>query len=96
MYHSHVRRIVTILGVVIAVSVFLYGTFLLMAVAHAAAIAKTNKNIRTVTTEVSKLENSYLTLTKSLTLGDAIAMGFLKPSSIAVMYAQTPASLTLR
>lgn len=95
VYNQYIRRVVALLALVCAVSVFLYGTFLLMAVAHAASIASTIRQVRTVTTEVSKLESTYLTLTKSLTIGDATSLGYIKPAAIAVIYATTPGGLTL-
>jgi len=94
LYNQYIRRVAALLALICAVAVFLYGTFLLMAVAHAASIAGAARQVRTLTTEVSKLEATYLTLTKSLTITDATAMGFEKPHQIVVVYAQQGA-LTL-
>jgi hypothetical protein len=94
VYRLYIGRVVAILAGVAAVAVFLYGTFLLMAVSHAAGISRTQSQVQTQTSELSQLEGTYLTLTRSLTRERAIEMGFVKPVSVATVYAETPAALS--
>ena len=94
LYRTYIGRVVATLTGVAAVAVFLYGTFLLMAVAHTAEISRTEERVRTLTSELSQLQGTYLTLTRSLTRERATLMGFVKPQSVATVYAEVPDALT--
>ena len=83
-YQLYLSRTIAVLAGVCALSVFLYGTFLLMAVAHTAARTTAQKQIATITGHLGDLEMNYLAATKTLTPEHAHELGFVAPASVAV------------
>ena len=95
LYNAHMGRFVALLAGALAIVAFLYGVFLLGAVAHAAGRTAAEREVGRLGAEVSRLESAYLTETKGLSLERAAAMGFVEPKNIATVYVQTQ-GLTLR
>jgi hypothetical protein len=85
LYHMYVHRIVAALAVVCAISVFLYGAFLLMAVAHATHMAGAERQIKTLTGQLSVAESQYLAMTDAISPATAIQLGLVKPATIAIV-----------
>lgn len=82
---------------VCACAVFLYGTFLLLAVAHAAARTNAQAHIEALRAQVSDLEAEYLAQAKQLTPQRAAELGFTLPAHVSTVFASGPAhSLSLR
>ena len=86
-YTPYLTAVSTILVGVIALSVFLYGVFLLEAVANTAKRANAEHGIMRLGTTVSSLEAQYLTRTREITLESAQALGFVAPKSVTTVYA---------
>jgi hypothetical protein len=85
LYHTHAARIAALLAIICAASVFLYGTFLLMAVAHAAHMSDAQQQIKQLTGKLSSAESQYLAATNAISLATATAMGLVQPASVAVV-----------
>ncbi|MDO8518447.1 MAG: hypothetical protein Q7S26_04120 [bacterium] len=83
LLQTYLARAVAVLALVCTVAVFLYGTFLLLAVSHTAARSTAQKQIGTVTAHLGSLEMQYLTLTKELTPQRAADLGFVTPTEAA-------------
>lgn len=93
------RRAVALLGLISAVSLFLYAFFLLGAVAHTAQRTHAQREIKAITSTLSSLEEQYLSSTKQMTLERARTLGYVTPSEVSTVYAVDPAralSTTLR
>ena len=95
LYRAYAGRLVAVLAGVVALSVFLYGLFLLGAVAHAAGLTAAERQVRELSATVSVLEGAYLDATKALSPERAQALGFVSPLSVTAVYAQKP-TLTLQ
>ena len=95
LYNAYIGRIVALLAGTLAIAVFLYGAFLLGAVAHATGRTAAEREVQRLSVEVSSLENIYLTETKELSPERAAALGFVESKNIATVYVQTQ-GLTLR
>jgi len=93
-YHVYARRIAATLAGVCAVSVFLYGALLLMAVSHAAHLSSVQGHIKSLTKQLSAQESEYLTLTKALNQQTATQLGLVVPTSVSIVYASSPSVLT--
>ena len=85
-FDMYLSRIAATLSALFALSIFLYGTFLLMAVAHTAARTDIQQKMSAITSHVSQLETQYLAASKSLTLERAVALGFVVPKEVVSMY----------
>ena len=94
LYNIYTPRVVGLLAGIAGIAVFLYGALLLGAVAHTAARTSAEKEVRSLSVDVSSLENEFLTETKSLSPERAAALGFVAPAAVATVYAGT-GSLTL-
>jgi hypothetical protein len=70
-----------------ALSVVLYGIFLLEAVGNTAQRTAAEREIRNITSNVSSLEQAYLEKTKAVTLEKAQSLGFVSPSSVTTVFA---------
>ena len=81
LYNRYSSRLIAILAVTCAVSVFFYGAFLLMAVAHAAELRTIEDTLMTLESESSALQSEYLLKTKALTLQHARDLGFVEPTA---------------
>ncbi|HEY6021061.1 MAG TPA: hypothetical protein VIY48_14485 [Candidatus Paceibacterota bacterium] len=94
LYHLYVSRVAATLAIICAVSVFLYGTFLLMAVAHATHMTSAQEQIKDLTGKLSEAESQYLSATNAISLATATNMGLVKPASIAIVTTAQTAALT--
>jgi hypothetical protein len=82
---------------IVALSVFLYGIFLLEAVGNTAERSSAERQIHSLTTKVGSLEAAYLEKTKDMTLARAQSLGFVKASQVTTVFANASSrSLTLR
>lgn len=79
LYNAYATRTLAILATVCVCSVFAYGTFLLMAVAHAASLARVQDESNAIESRVSQLQARYLADSKNLTLERAYALGYVRP-----------------
>ena len=93
-YQSVFTRAAAVFGGAIALCVFCYGVFLLGAVAYTATRTEVSREILTLTTRVSALEEEYLALVRTLSPHEAEMLGFVKPSVTTVVYG-TAASRSL-
>jgi hypothetical protein len=91
IYTPHLTKAVAALAVVIALSLFLYGFFLLEAVAHTASRTHAQREIANLTSTLGSLEQEYLSKTRTITLEHARALGFVAPVDVSVVYAGGPA-----
>jgi uncharacterized protein YdbL (DUF1318 family) len=91
VYQVHLARMIAVCAAAIAIALFLYGFFLLEAVAHTASRAEAQGSIETLTGELSALEQEYLAQTAAMTLEKAKNLGFVSPSEVAVIYADRTA-----
>lgn len=85
IYHVYVARVAALLAIMCAVSVFLYGTFLLMAVAHAAHMSSAEQKIQTLTGKLGIAESQYLAETNAISIATATGMGLVKPAEVAIV-----------
>lgn len=79
LYNRHATRLTALLAALCAISVFLYGAFLLMAVAHAAELRAIEDEISTLESSGSRLQSEYMAKTKALTIERARELGFVDP-----------------
>ena len=87
LYNQYARSAFALLACACAVSVFLYGFFLLEAVGHTASRARAGEAIKELKSNLSQVENKYLAATQSLTPTRAKELGFVAPSSVTAVYA---------
>jgi hypothetical protein len=83
-YHLYLTRAIAVLVAICALSVFLYGTFLLLAVEHAAAATAAQNTTETLAAHIGDLEAQYLTATRAITPDTATELGFVTPSPSVV------------
>ncbi len=90
LYKLYVARTAAAFAAVLAISVFLYGTFLLMAVQHTAVRTDAEQRIGAITSHLGYLELQYLAETKQMTSDRALALGFTvntPESSVSTVFA---------
>ena len=85
-YTPHLTRAMALCASVIAFSIFLYGVFLLEAVGNTARRTAIEREIRSVTSELSSLEQMYLSQTREMTLARAHMLGFVVPETITTVF----------
>jgi hypothetical protein len=88
-YTPYVTRIIALCAIGIALSLFLYGIFLLEAVAHTAARAEAESSAVKVGAQLASLEMEYLEYARALTPQDAVDLGYTEPVAISTVYAAT-------
>lgn len=86
VYNTYVARSAALLAAFCTLSVFLYGIFLLMAVAHTAARTAAERKINTITANLGNIEMQYLTQQRSLTPELAQELGFEKPQVVSTVF----------
>jgi hypothetical protein len=84
---AYLRRVLAALAALCTVSAFLYGIFLLEAVAHAAHKTALERDIRTVSSQLSTLETEYLALSSTLTPERAGTLGLEAPKDTTTVFA---------
>jgi hypothetical protein len=85
------------MGALAALCLFLYGFFLLEAVAHTATRTQAQHKIEDYTSKLSSLEETYLSATKDMTLDRAQELGYVAPKQTATVYVTDPSrGLSLR
>ena len=95
--HLYTSRAATVLVGVCALSVFLYATFLLLTVSHAASQTAIERQIRALAADVGDMETRYLVATRDITPQKALALGFIAPEHVSTVFATAGAfSLSLR
>lgn len=91
LYNRYSRSAFALLAFVCAASVFLYGTFLLLAVGHTASRAHAAQSVKEIKSQLSRLESQYLDATQELTPAYAASLGYVRPAEVATVYAAQPA-----
>ena len=86
VYTPHLSRALALCAIVAAVCLFMYGFFLLEAVAHTAGRTQAQHKIQSLTSKLSSLEENYLISTRGMTLERAHALGFVTPSKLSRVY----------
>ena len=90
LYIQHyARRFTALFAVIIVVSAFLYGAFLLIAVERTATRASAEAQIQSLSSDLGLLQSHYLDLTQALTPERAAALGFVTPSVAQIAYVDT-------
>jgi hypothetical protein len=89
-YNPYLSRAAGILAGIIALALFMYGVFLLEAVAHTAARTQAQNEIRATKSHLAGLEGQYLDLTKNMDALKAQALGFVAPKEVTTVYASAP------
>ena len=96
LYNQYARSAFALLAFTCAASVFLYGTFLLLAVGHTANRAHAASSVQELKSKLSVLESRYLATTQELTPQYAASLGYVHPSEVATVYAaQATQALTI-
>jgi hypothetical protein len=85
-YQPLLARAAVVLACLCAISSFLYGVFLLEAVAHTAGRASAERQVRDLSAKLSDLETQYLASTQSLTPARAQSLGFVTPTVVTTVY----------
>ena len=86
-----------LMGIAAALCLFLYAFFLLEAVAHTASRTQAQAKIHHYTSELSGLEETYLSATRDMTLDRARELGFVTPTEVSTVYVTDPSrALSLR
>jgi hypothetical protein len=83
----YLTRAMALCAGVIALSVFLYGVFLLEAIGNTAERSSAERQVRALTTSVSALEQAYLDKTREMTLERAHTLGFVAPTLVTTVFA---------
>lgn len=89
-FDLYAARMAAVLAGLCALCVFLYGAFLLGAVAHAAKHTAAEREAVKLTRSISILEGEYLSKTKVLTAQTARDMGFVAPVAVSTVHLDTP------
>lgn len=87
IYTPHLTRAMATCAVLVALSVFIYGVFLLEAVGNTAQRAAAERQIHTLTSQVSTLEQTYLSKTREMTLERAHTLGYVTPEKVTTVFA---------
>lgn len=97
IYQLYLTRTIAVLAGVCALSVFLYGVFLMLAVEHTATRTALHEKVDELTAELGNLESQYLRGTRELTPERAYELGFVKPVDKSAVFADADArSLSIR
>jgi hypothetical protein len=94
LYDIYLTRAIAILAALCTLAVFLYGIFLLMAVAHTAARSTAQRKANEIAANLGDMDMQYLTQDRSLTPERAQALGLVRPSEVSTVYS-TAATRTL-
>lgn len=86
-YRAYLNRTAALLACVCAVSVLLYGVFLLEAVAHTASQTAAQRHIGQITERLGDLEAQYLTNSRGLTKEKALQLGYIVPTQVTTVFA---------
>ena len=93
-YQAYLPRVAAVLAVICALSAFLYGIFLLEAVAQAGARTTAERHVRELSSDLSQLEAQYLASTQTLTPERAQALGYVSPKEVSTVVITTPSPLS--
>jgi hypothetical protein len=97
LYQLYVTRSIALLMCVCAVSVFLYCTFLMLAVQHTASRTALQSKVDDLTLELSTQETQYLSDMKQLTPEHATELGYVVPTQVTPVFTDNSGeTLTLR
>jgi hypothetical protein len=84
-YQPYLARVAAVLAIITALSLFLYGIFLLEAVAQAGARNSAERQIHTISSDLSVLEGQYLAQTQALTPERAQQLGYVAPKQVSTV-----------
>ena len=88
-YTPRLNRVAALMAIVVACSLLLYGIFLLEAVSSTAKRASAEREIKTITAELSSMQARYLAVTREVSPERAAALGFVKPTEVTTVYASS-------
>jgi hypothetical protein len=91
LWQLYLTRSIAALVGLLALSVFLYVVFLMLAVQHTAARTTAQRDADALTVHVSSLETQYLAKTKELTPARAAELGFVQPRLVSAVFADANA-----
>ncbi len=91
-FQHYLTKASLVLACICAVSVLLYGIFLLEAVAHAASQTAAQRQVQQITANLGDLEAKYLTYSQGLTKEKALELGFVMPKEVTTVFAVAAAS----
>ena len=94
-YTPRLTRAAALMAAVVACSLLLYGIFLLQAVSSTAKRAAAEREIKTLTAELSTMQARYLGLTREVSPERATELGFVKPTEVSTVFAASPRPLSL-
>ncbi len=89
LYQIYLSRSIALLVCVCALSVFLYCTFLMIAVEHTASRTAFQSKIDDLTLQLSTQETSYLSDMQELSPEHATALGYVVPDNVTPVFAST-------
>ncbi len=92
----YISRAIALLTMVCTLSVFLYGFFLLEAVAHTASRSSAQHSVTVLQGKLGALESQYLAQSRALTPEIASTLGFVAPVRVDSVYAPTAKPVALR
>lgn len=95
VYTPRLYRAAAIMAAVTACSLLLYGIFLLEAVGSTARRAHAEREITSVTSELSAMQARYLGFTKEVSPERAEELGFVKSTEVSTVYAAEARPLSL-
>jgi hypothetical protein len=97
LYQVYLSRTIAVLAGVCALSVFLYGVFLMLAIEHTATRTALQSQVDELTVHLSTLEAEYLRQTRALSPERAAELGFVAPKDTVAVFADSDArSLSLK
>ena len=94
-YTSRLTRAAALLACVTACALLLYGVFLLEAVGSTAKRAAAEREMKSLTVELSTMQAEYFAYTKEVSPERAAELGFVKPTEVSTVFAATPRPLSL-
>ena len=95
VYTPRLHQLSAIMAAIIACSLLLYGVFLLEAVGSTAKRASAEREIKTLTAELSTMQARYLAYTKEVSPERAAALGFVPSTDVSTVFATNPQPLSL-
>jgi|SRR3989344_806997 len=88
-FNPRLHRASALMAFLVVCSLLLYGIFLLEAVGSTAKRASAEREIRTITAELSTMQARYLAYTKEISPERAEALGFVTPTEVSTVYASS-------
>jgi hypothetical protein len=91
LWQLYLTRTIAVLLGACALSVFLYLVFLMLAVTHTAQRTTAQRDADALTLELSGQETKYLEETRALTESRAQDLGYVQPTQVVAVFADSDA-----